>query len=450
MTDFRVTLPPVRLDWHGWIGNRFRAMNPLRPFACATGALAAFSIAHSSPAADPASPRPPTVITAPTGHRTNYDEAKVGTYTLPDPLVLNDGEPVRDAATWYQRRKPEILELYRRTIFGRVPQNLPKAIAQVVSVDSNAVDGTAVRKLVLIRFGEGPGAPFIRAVIYLPLHRTAPVPVFLQMAFNAELPFLSDPTLVSKKVPPAKELGQVADILARGYAYAIYLYSDLQIDQANTRSSGLEALVAGPGASPPPDAWGAIGVWAWGASRVLDYLETDPDVNARKVALVGHSRLGKTALWAGAEDPRFAMVLASCPGELGASISRRDYGETVDDLVSRYPWWFAPGFGRYAGHWDQLPVDAHMLIALNAPRPVFVTAGSGDLWADPKGEFLGEMAAGPVYRLVGAKELGATEMPSQEVDVTSGDLAFRFHTGPHAIVPSDWAAFLTFADRYLR
>jgi hypothetical protein len=413
-------------------------------------ALAALSAACPSRAADDASPKPPTVLKAPTGHRTNYDESKVGTYTLPDPLVLGDGEPVKDAATWYQRRRPEILELYRRTIYGRIPANPPKATAQVESIDPNASGGTAVRKLVMIRFGQGPDAPFIRLVIYLPVHRAAPVPVLLQLAFNAELPPASNPTLGSQKVPPAKELAHLADILAHGYAYAIYLYSDLQTDKAATRSSGIEALTAAPGGSPAPDDWGTIGVWAWGASRVLDYLESDHDVNAKKVALIGHSRLGKTVLWEGAEDPRFAVIFASCPGELGASISRRDYGETVDDLVSRYSWWFAPAFTRYAGHWDDLPVDAHMLIALNAPRPVFITAGSGDQWADPKGEFLAEVAAGPVYRLLGARDLGATQMPSQEQDIDSGDLAFRYHTGPHAIVPSDWKAFLTFADRYLR
>ena len=425
-------------------------MNPLRPLVGLAAALAAFSFASPARAADPASAKPPTVITAPTGHKTNYDEAKVGTYTLPNPLILNDGEPVRDSATWYQKRRPEILELYRRTIYGRIPANAPKPAAEVETIDPNSSGGSAVRKLVLIRFGLAPDAPFIRLVIYLPAHRTAPVPVLLQLAFNAELPPASNPTLGSEKVPPAKELAHLADILAHGYAYAIYLYSDLQTDKAMTRSSGIEALTARPGGSPAPDDWGAIGVWAWGASRVLDYLESDPDVNAKKVALIGHSRLGKTVLWAGAEDPRFAVIFASCPGELGASISRRDYGETVDDLVSRYSWWFAPAFTQYAGHWDDLPVDAHMLIALNAPRPVFITAGSGDQWADPKGEFLGEVAAGPVYRLVGARDLGATEMPPQETDVDSGDLAFRYHTGPHAIVPSDWKAFLNFADRYLR
>jgi hypothetical protein len=440
----------VRLDCGNGIGNHVRAMNPLRPLAGVAAMIAALQVSSPSRAQDPAGPKPPSGLTAPTGHKTNYDEAKVGTYTLPDPLVLNDGEPVKDAATWFQRRRPEILELYRSTIYGRIPKNAPKAAAQVLSVDSNACNGTAVRKLVLIRFGDGPEAPFIRLVIYLPMHPVAPVPVLLQIAFNAELPPNSDPTLGSGKVPPAKELGHLADIVAHGYAYAIYLYSDLQVDNAATRASGIEALTATPGAGPAQDDWGAIGVWAWGASRVLDYLQSDPDVNARKVALIGHSRLGKTVLWAGAEDPRFAVIFASCPGELGASLSRRDYGETVDDLISRYPWWFAPGFTRYGGHWNDLPVDAHMLIALNAPRPLFITAGSGDLWADPKGEFLAEVAAGPVYRLVGAKDLGATEMPPEEQDVASGDLAFRFHSGPHAIMHSDWRAFLTFADRYLR
>jgi hypothetical protein len=173
-------------------------------------------------------------------------------------------------------------------------------------------------------------------------------------------------------------------------------------------------------------------------------------VDGRRVALIGHSRLGKTALWAGAQDPRFALVLSSCGGELGSSLSRRDYGETVDDLVRRYSWQFAPSFRQWSGRWNDMPVDAHMLIALNAPHPVMITGGSEDKWADPRGEFLAEFAAGPVYRLLGRKDIGATEMPGLDEFVDSGDLAFRYHDGPHAIMPDDWKVFLDYADRYLR
>jgi hypothetical protein len=197
------------------------------------------------------------------------------------------------------------------------------------------------------------------------------------------------------------------------------------------------------------DDWGTISVWAWGASRVVDYLEGDPAVDPHRIVLVGHSRLGKAALWAGAQDPRFALVFASCAGELGSALSRRDFGETVDDMAEHFPWWFAPNFQQFAGHWSSLPVDAHMLIALNAPHPVMITGGSEDQWADPRGEFLAEVAAGPVYALLGKKGLGSSEMPSLDTPLASGDLAFRYHKGPHAVMPQDWDMLLDYADRPL-
>jgi hypothetical protein len=407
--------------------------------------LAAVALCPAGRAADPV---------APPAHVTNYDESKVGTYTLPDPLVLNDGEPVRSAADWEARRRPEILELYRRYIYGRVPENAPRAVAAVESVDPHALGGTAEKKVVVIRFGEAPGAPFIRLIMYLPAGRTAPAPVLLHMTFWGESPPPPRPTPAPQAGAVARpriaELGPIADMLARGYAYAFYRYSDLQPDNASARESGVLALTEAKGSVPAQDEWGTISVWAWGASRALDYLEGDPEVDGRRVALIGHSRLGKTALWAGAQDPRFALVLSSCGGEMGSSLSRRDYGETVDDLVRRYSWQFAPGFRQWVGRWSDMPVDAHMLIALNAPHPVMVTGGSGDKWADPRGEFLAEVAAGPVYRLLGRRDIGASEMPGLDAYVDSGDLAFRYHDGPHAIMPDDWSVFLGYADRYLR
>jgi len=183
---------------------------------------------------------------------------------------------------------------------------------------------------------------------------------------------------------------------------------------------------------------------------VLDYLESDRAVDAKRVALIGHSRLGKTALWAGARDARFALVFSSCSGEMGASLARRDFGETVDDVIANFPWWFAGNFQKYSDHWNDMPVDSHLLIALNAPRPVFITGGTQDQWADPHGQFLAEVAAGPVYRLLGKKDLGTSELPPLDTPLVSGDLGFLYHTGAHTITAEDWKAFLDFADRHLK
>ena len=182
---------------------------------------------------------------------------------------------------------------------------------------------------------------------------------------------------------------------------------------------------------------------------MLDYFETDAAFDAKRVALVGHSRLGKTVLWTGASDPRFAVVFSSCSGEMGASVARRDYGESVDDMAANFPWQFARNFQKYSGRWNDLPGDAHLLIALCAPRPVFVTGGTRDQWADPHGEFLAQVAAGPVYRLLGKRDLGTDTLPPLDTPLIEGDLGFLYHTGGHTIMPGDWTAFLAFAARFL-
>jgi hypothetical protein len=229
----------------------------------------------------------------------------------------------------------------------------------------------------------------------------------------------------------------------------MFRYTEIEGDTRTNNLTLVRKLALAGYAQPAPDEWGTITAWAWGASQVLDYLETDRSVDARRIAFIGHSRLGKTALWAGARDPRFALVFASCSGELGASLARRDFGETVDDVIANFPWWFAENFKRYSGLWNDLPVDLHLLIALNAPRPVFITGGTQDQWADPRGMFLAQVAAGPVYRLLGKKDLGVTEMPL-DTPLITGDLGFHYHTGGHRITAEDWKAFLDFADRHLK
>jgi hypothetical protein len=392
---------------------------------------------------------------APTGHVSNYDESKVGDYTLPDPLVLANGKPVRDARTWFKVRRPELLKIYDTEIYGRVPANAPKATYKVVETDTNAFGGIAIHKHVEIRFGKATNAPASQLHIYLPANSTKPVPLLLHIVFFSNPPF-SDPTTNTAvpaqfRRPGFSEGGPITNIFAHGYGYATFRYTDIQPDNSNTFHSGVINLTLKPGQTKPaPAEWGTISAWAWGASRVLDYLERDRSVDARHVALIGHSRLGKTVLLAGARDPRFALIYSSCAGEMGSSLARRDFGETVDDMAANFPWQFAGNFQKYAGHWNDMPVDTHMLIALNAPHPVFIGGGTQDQWADPRGEFLGAVAAGPVYRLAGRQDLGTTNGPPIDTPVISGDLGFHYHTGGHTITASDWTAFLDFADKYFK
>jgi hypothetical protein len=453
-----------------------RLASLLLPLACAGAPVLA---ADPAPAPAPAPAAAPAehltdahgnaLRRAPTGHLSNYDEDKVGTYVLPDPLILENGQPVSDAATWFNLRRPEILELYRKFIYGRIPDSAPAAHFEVTSTDRNGMDGTAIIEQVAGHFGPGPAGPTVHLVLYLPAHATGPVPVLLHMNFfgNPALPGGPAPVIPAALVaaqqasapagarrrPVIAEAGPIADILARGYGYASFRYSEIEPDVAwgaPGRAIGVRALALAPGQTKPaPDEWGTVSAWAWGASRVLDYLQTNPAVDGQRVALIGHSRLGKTVIWAGARDPRFAIVYSSCAGELGTSLARRDYGETVDDMAANFPWQFAGNLQRFPAHWNDLPVDTHMVIALNAPHPVFIGGGTTDQWADPHGEFLAEVAAGPVYRLVGKSDLGATEM-HVDTPLITGDLGFHYHTGGHTITPSDWKAFLAFTDKYFQ
>jgi hypothetical protein len=382
---------------------------------------------------------------APTGHVSNYDEAKVGTYTLPDPLVLQNGQPVRDADTWFKLRRPEILKHYETDIYGRVPPQAPAIKFEVVGADLTVLSNSAIRKDIIGHIGGKPDGPKVKVVMYLPGNASGPVPVLLHLLFGNPPP--GSPAATNSVRPG--EIGPLSDILARGYGYAMFRYTEIEGDNRTNNLTHVRKLALAGYAQPAPDEWGTITAWVWGASQVLDYLETDRAVDARRVAFIGHSRLGKTALWAGARDPRFALVFASCSGELGASLARRDFGETVDDVIANFPWWFAGNFQKYSARWNEMPVDSHLLIALNAPRPVFITGGTQDQWADPNGMFLAEVAAGPVYRLLGKKDLGANEMPL-DTPLITGDLGFLYHTGGHSITATDWKTFLDFADRHLK
>jgi hypothetical protein len=394
-----------------------------------------------------------TLRRAPTGHVTNYYEDRAGAYILPDPLVLHNGAPVRDGDAWFAMRRPEILSRYQSEIYGRVPANAPQARFAVAVKEVPACDGTALRRHIVAHFTNGSASVEANLMLYLPARAKGPVPVVLHVTFGGD-PLLPEPPSSPGLATPSRrfiDMGPAADIVARGYAYAIVRYSEMQPDRTGTKTQGIIGLALPAGASEPaPDEWGTIGAWAWGLSRFMDYLETDPAVDAKRVALAGHSRLGKTVLWAGATDPRFALIYSSQSGEMGAALSRRDFGETVDDMAANFGYQFAGNFQKYAGRWSEMPHEGHLLVALNAPRPVFVSAADGDLWSDPRGQFLSLVAAGTVWRLLGKSDLGTTDMPALDTPVADGTLAYLVNKGPHVVSKLDWQTFLDFADRHLQ
>jgi (4-O-methyl)-D-glucuronate---lignin esterase len=377
------------------------------------------------------------------GHISNYDESKVRPYVLPDPLVTPANVRVRDARAWRTRRT-EILRLYETEIYGRVPANAPIVTWRVAETDQAGLAGAAVSQHVVGTVGSKPDGPRINLDVYTPAHARRPVPVVLMVNFGG-----GDTARgrgIGATTPTAG-----ADILAKGWGYATVGYQDIQPDRANSWTQGVIGMTLAAGASQPaPDEWGTISAWAWGISRIVDYLETDKLIDGRQIAIQGHSRLGKTVLWAGARDERIAAVFSSCGGEMGSALARRDWGETVDDMAQNFAWQFAGNFQKWVGRWNDMPVDAHMLIALNAPRPVFISGGTTDQWSDPVGEFLAEVAAGPVYELLGRKGLGVAALPPLDTPVVGGDLGWHYHTGGHAATPGDWNAFLQFLTKYFR
>lgn len=380
-----------------------------------------------------------------TGHVSNYDESKVGHYTLPDPLVLANGKPVLDAKTWEAQRRPEILRMYETEIYGRIPSGAPRVLWRVAETSTQSTPG-ALTKRIVGGIGDAAHAPQIHLSLYTPANAKSPVPVVLMVNFHS-----NDSPPQNGSDAAQTEAAVTGDILSRGWDVATVGYQDVQPDRADSLNEGVIGLTsAAMHRQPGPDEWGAISAWAWGISRILDYLQTDKFVDPKHIAGFGHSRLGKTVLWASALDQRIAAVYASCPGEMGAALSRRDFGETVDDMAQNFPYWFAGNFQKWVGHWNDMPVDAHMLIALSAPRPVFITGGSKDQWADPRGEFLAEVAAGPVYRLLGKKDLGTDQLPALDTPLISGDLGWYYHTGPHAATAEDWKVFLDFLGKYFR
>jgi (4-O-methyl)-D-glucuronate---lignin esterase len=400
----------------------------------------------------------------------NYDEAKVPEYKLPELMVDLSGKPVRTADDWKGRRA-EILELFREHMHGHAPGKPAELWFEVEKVNKNALGGLAVMKEVVVHFAKDPGGPSMRMLVFLPGDAKGPVPIFLTLNFLGNQSIQADPniTLCDSWMRPFKKVGVVNNrateagrgiakprwpvekIIDRGYALATIYYGDIDPDFDDGFQNGVHPLFYREGQTcPEANGWGSIAAWAWGLSRAMDYLETDADIDAKRVAVMGHSRLGKTSLWAGARDGRFALVISNNSGCGGAALSRRAFGETLEIVSKNFPHWFCDNFNKYSNNENSLPIDQHMLVALMAPRPVYIASAVGDRWADPKGEFLSGFHASKVYQLLGKPGIVAKEMPAVNQPADKGTIGYHVRSGNHDVTDFDWNQYLNFADRFLK
>lgn len=383
------------------------------------------------------------------GNWNNYDEAKANPYqVLPAPLILKDGTRVENAEAWWRERRPQIMAAFDDEIYGKVPDNVPVVHWEVVSTKDTLIGKiAAITKDIVGHVDNSMDTNIIvniQVTLTTPLKVSHPVPVIMEFGFVFP-PGFKFPGMPEQKGPSWQE-----QVLDKDWGYAIYVPTSVQPDNGAGLSEGIIGLM-NKGQPRTPEQWGALRAWAWGASKVMDYFETAKSVDARKIGIEGVSRYGKAVLATMAYDERFAIVLVGSSGKGGATLYRRDFGESMGNICSSGEYhWFAANFLRYASNPNDLSVDSHELIALCAPRPVFVSCGSPEVegqWVDDRGQFIAEAAAEPVYKLLGKKGLGISTMPPIGTSLVGGALAFRQHDDGHTIGPN-WPYFLKFAERY--
>jgi hypothetical protein len=396
------------------------------------------------------------------------EESKVPEYQVPDVLTCFNGKKVKSEKVWFKKQGPEIQKFFTDEVYGKVPHDLKITEVKIWETSKNALNGLAIRKQLSLFFKKNDKNLEVNVLIYLP-KSSEKAPVFLGYNFNGNHTINNDPAirLTESWVENDPSVGfinnqvteqsrgcksdswPVEQIIKAGYGLVTVYYGDIDPDK-NDLSDGIQPFFYEESQSKPKsDEWGSIAAWAWGLSRVMDYLETDNQVDAKKVAVLGHSRLGKAALWAGANDQRFAMVISNESGCGGAALSKRIFGETVEIINASFPHWFCDNFKKYNDNEGQLPVDQHMLLALIAPRPLYVASAEDDLWADPRGEFLSAKYASAVYELLGLEGLPAKEMPEVNQPVM-GTIGYHIRSGKHALTVYDWTQYIKFADKHLK
>jgi hypothetical protein len=380
----------------------------------------------------------------------NYDESRVPEYDLPPLLVTAEGERITTAEEWRTQRRPQILSLFSNLIYGRVPEPLSPIVSsyETVRTDRKFMGGKATRRDVMIRFSNEKGSAEMLILAFTPNAATGPVPAILKHSFDdtksAKFDADADREGLLKNGWP---LGQILD---RGFGFVAVYQQDLVRHNEVEFRTGIHSLFYRDGQSfPDANEWGTLSAVAWGASRALDFLETDSTIDQRRVAVMGHSKMGKAALWTAAQDERFAMAISAQSGCAGAALWRHRYGETLEKMVTRFPYWLSRNAWKFVNQEDDLPVDQHMLLALIAPRPVYVHSATGDTWADARGEYLSAYHASEVYRLLGKRGLQSRESPPVGQPVIESEVGYHIREGGHSISPYDWERFLEFAEYHL-
>ncbi|MAI31486.1 MAG: acetylxylan esterase [Rhodopirellula sp.] len=402
----------------------------------------------------------------------NYDESAIPAYELPSALMTSEGSPVTSRARWEESRRPEVLDFFEAEVYGRSP-NPCEIQHKVFSEKRDAINGKAIRREVDVTMLTGSRGTTMRLLIYTP-KSSSNVPVFIGLNFqgNHTVDAANDISITKNWVRNRGEVKNnqatestrgtaaggrwpIETIIDRGYGLVTIYYGDIDPDFADGFKNGIHPQFEQQMKSiPQGERWGSIAAWAYGLSRAVDYFERDDAIDATRVAVIGHSRLGKTSLWAGATDPRFKLVISNNSGCGGAALSRRAIGETVERINTSFPHWFCENYRKYNKNENSCPVDQHMLIGLIAPRAVYVASATGDRWADPRGEFLSCVHADPIFRLLGTSGMGGNkppaEFPNAESPVNSGQVGYHLRTGKHDVTAYDWAQYLDFADRHVK